>query len=88
MEKAFPAFFNPENCRNKSEVESKFIVYYLLPALGYPPDSWHQEVTFGRNRLDFLAMPTRRGKCLAYCPRKLVGSPKDVRIGKTKFPSC
>ncbi len=37
MEKAFPAFFNPENCRNESEVESKFIVYYLLPALGYPP---------------------------------------------------
>ena len=62
MEKAFPAFFNPENCRNESEVESKFIVYYLLPALGYPPDSWHQEVTFGRNRFDFLAMPTHRGK--------------------------
>jgi len=51
-----PSFYDPENCRNESEVESKFIVQYLLPALGYPPDSWHQEVTFGNFRLDFLAI--------------------------------
>ena len=51
-----PSFYNPEKCRNESEVESKFIVQYLLPALGYPPDSWHQEVTFGNFRLDFLAI--------------------------------
>lgn len=50
------AFFNPGQCRNESEVESKFIVHYLLPALGYPPQSWNQEVTFGRFRLDFLAI--------------------------------
>ncbi|MCY7284598.1 MAG: AAA family ATPase [Cyanobacteria bacterium CAN_BIN43] len=51
-----PSFYDPENCRNESEVESKFIVQYLLPALGYPLDSWHQEVTFGNFRLDFLAI--------------------------------
>lgn len=47
--------FNPELCRNESEVESKLIVQYLLPQLGYSPDSWYQEVAFGSIRLDFLA---------------------------------
>jgi len=47
--------FNPELCRNESEVESKLIVQYLLPKLGYSPDSWHQEVAVGSIRLDFLA---------------------------------
>lgn len=47
--------FNPELCRNESEVESKLIVQYLLPELGYTPDSWHQEVALGSIRLDFLA---------------------------------
>jgi chromosome partitioning protein len=47
--------FNPELCRNESEVESKLIVRYLLPKLGYTPDTWHQEVRFGKIRLDFLA---------------------------------
>jgi chromosome partitioning protein len=47
--------FNPELCRNESEVESKLIVRYLLPKLGYSPDTWHQEVKFGKIRLDFLA---------------------------------
>ena len=47
--------FYPELCRNESEVESKFIVQYLLPKLGYPPESWHQEVVVGSIRLDFLA---------------------------------
>ena len=47
--------FNPELCRNESEVESKFIVQYLLPKLGYSPDNWHQEVAFGSIRVDFLA---------------------------------
>jgi chromosome partitioning protein len=53
--------FNPEICRNESEVESKLIVQYLLPKLGYPPDMWHQEVSFGRIRLDFLAFPQKLG---------------------------
>jgi cellulose biosynthesis protein BcsQ len=53
---SFIEFYNPEQCRNEAEVESKFIVQYLLPSLGYPPDSWHQEVTFGKLRLDFLAI--------------------------------
>lgn len=53
--KSPPRFYNPENCRNEAEVESKFIVYYLLPALGYEPSNWFQEVTVGRLRLDFLA---------------------------------
>lgn len=47
--------FNPALCRNESEVESKLIVQYLLPQLGYTPDTWHQEVAFGSIRLDFLA---------------------------------
>lgn len=47
--------FNPELCRNESEVESKLIVQYLLPQLGYTPDTWHQEVALGSIRLDFLA---------------------------------
>jgi chromosome partitioning protein len=52
-------FYNPEGCQNEAEVESKFIVQYLMPNLGYAPDSWHQEVTFGRMRLDFLAIAGR-----------------------------
>lgn len=47
--------FDFESCRNESEVESKLIVDYLLPALGYEPDHWYQEVALGRIRLDFLA---------------------------------
>ncbi len=53
--------FNPELCRNESEVESKLIVQYLLPKLGYSPDTWHQEVSFGKIRLDFLAFPQKLG---------------------------
>ncbi len=51
--------FDPEKCRNESEVESKFLVQYLFPALGYPPESWFQEVSFRRHRLDFLAFAQR-----------------------------
>ncbi|AFZ13057.1 Cobyrinic acid ac-diamide synthase [Crinalium epipsammum PCC 9333] len=51
--------FNPDHCRNESEVESKLIVQYLLPQLGYTPDTWHQEVTFGKIRLDFLAFASQ-----------------------------
>lgn len=50
------SFFNPELCCNETEVESKFIVHYLLPALGYTPGDWGQEVTLGNFRLDFLAI--------------------------------
>jgi chromosome partitioning protein len=60
-----PEFYNPENCRNEAEVESKFIVYYLLPALGYGPSSWYQEVTVGRLRLDFLASANGAGQKLS-----------------------
>lgn len=52
-------YFNPDLCRNESEVESKLIVQYLLPKLGYSPDTWHQEVTFGNIRLDFLAFASQ-----------------------------
>lgn len=47
-------FFNPEECRNETEVESKLVVQYLLPALGYTPETWNQEVSLGSIRLDFL----------------------------------
>jgi chromosome partitioning protein len=60
-----PEFYNPENCRNEAEVESKFVVYYLLPALGYGPSSWYQEVTVGRLRLDFLASANGSGQKLS-----------------------
>jgi chromosome partitioning protein len=53
--------FDPELCRNESEVESKLIVQYLLPKLGYAPDTWHQEISFGKIRLDFLAFPQKVG---------------------------
>jgi chromosome partitioning protein len=48
--------FDPESCRNESEVESKLIVQYLLPKLGYPPDTWGQQVKFADMRLDFIAL--------------------------------
>ncbi|MCY7333060.1 MAG: AAA family ATPase [Pseudanabaena sp. CAN_BIN31] len=48
--------FDPKLCRNESEVESKLIVQYLLPTLGYDASKWHQEVAFGSIRLDFLAL--------------------------------
>lgn len=51
--------FNPRLCRNESEVESKLIVQYLLPMLGYTPDTWYQEVALGSIRLDFLAFATQ-----------------------------
>lgn len=47
--------FNPELCRNETEVESKLVVQYLLPNLGYSSETWYQEVAFGNIRLDFLA---------------------------------
>ncbi len=49
-----PLFFDPDRCRNETEVESKFVVQYLLPALGYNPYNWSQEVALGSIRLDFL----------------------------------
>ena len=52
--------FNPDLCRNESEVESKLIVSYLLPKLGYGIEHWHQEVTFGSIRLDFLSFATQK----------------------------
>ncbi|WP_148288405.1 AAA family ATPase [Prochlorothrix hollandica] len=52
--------FDPALCRNEAEVESKFIVGYLLPALGYDRWSWYQEVAIGGQiRLDFLAFAAR-----------------------------
>jgi cellulose biosynthesis protein BcsQ len=51
--------FNPDLCRNESEVESKLIVQYLLPMLGYDPTKWHQEVALGNIRLDFLALTSQ-----------------------------
>ncbi len=51
--------FNPDLCRNESEVESKLIVQYLLPTLGYDPTKWHQEVALGNIRLDFLAITSQ-----------------------------
>ncbi|MEK7991095.1 MAG: AAA family ATPase [Thiotrichaceae bacterium] len=49
--------FTPDYCNNEREVESKLIVSYLLPALGYTIDTWYQEKKENRFRLDFLACP-------------------------------
>ena len=46
--------FNPHHCHNEREVESKLIVQYLLPKLGYNAEHWYQQVSFGKARLDFL----------------------------------
>lgn len=47
--------FKPESQLTEADVESKFIVQYLLPTLGYTQDDWYQEVALGSIRLDFLA---------------------------------
>lgn len=47
--------FDPSNCHNEREVESKLLVSYLLPALGYSTNAWRQELKCNRFRLDFLA---------------------------------
>ncbi|MFW6295663.1 MAG: AAA family ATPase [Halothece sp.] len=72
--------FHPELCRNESEVESKFIVQYLLPKLGYTPDTWHQEVTFGNIRLDFLVFATQ------VTPFKLDGNSSLAVVMEAKHP--
>ncbi|MGF1590613.1 MAG: AAA family ATPase [Pleurocapsa sp.] len=48
--------FIPQHCRNETEVRSKLIVHYLLPRLGYSPDSWYEEVTVRQIRLDFFIL--------------------------------
>ncbi len=52
--------FYPRLCRNETEVESKLIVQYLLPKLGYSLDFWYQEVAFGSIRLDFLVFAVQK----------------------------
>ena len=48
--------FNHHYCRNEAEVRSKLVVHYLLPRLGYSPDSWYEEVTIRNVRLDFFIL--------------------------------
>ena len=48
--------FDPNLCHNEAEVRSKLIVHYLLPSLGYYPDSWYEEVTVRNIRLDFFVL--------------------------------
>ncbi len=59
--------FHPKSCRNEREVESKLIVQYLLPKLGYSPDNWYQEVIYGNIRLDFLTIASKKIKNLSSC---------------------
>ena len=78
--------FDPELCRNESEVESKPIVGYLLPKLGYSPDTWHQEVRFGKIRLDFLAFTQKLPfKLDARAPLCLVIESKHPRNNLHKY---
>jgi cellulose biosynthesis protein BcsQ len=57
----FVRFFIMTIYRNEAEVESKFVVGELLPALGFKPEQWFQEVALGRIRLDFLAFGKKNG---------------------------
>lgn len=50
--------FNPNSCRNESDVRTKLIVNYLLPKLGYPRHSWYEEVVYRNLRLDFFIQNT------------------------------
>lgn len=59
--------FHPKFCRNEREVESKLIVQYLLPQLGYSPDTWYQEVSYENIRLDFLTIATKKIKNFSSC---------------------
>lgn len=72
--------FNPELCRNESEVESKLIVQYLLPVLGYDPSKWHQEVALGNIRLDFLALTSQ------IFPSATDSAPKVCVVMEAKHP--
>lgn len=73
--------FDPSLCRNESEVESKLIVQYLLPALGYDPSKWHQEVALGSIRLDFLALTSQ------VFPSAVDPAPKICVVIEAKSPS-
>ncbi len=59
--------FNPRYCHNEREVESKLIVQYLLPKLGYSPDNWYQEVIYDNIRLDFLTVAVKTMKNFSSC---------------------
>lgn len=59
--------FHPRSCRNEREVESKLIVQYLLPQLGYSPDHWHQEVSFDNIRIDFLTFAVQKIQNFSAC---------------------
>ncbi len=72
--------FNPDLCRNESEVESKLFVQFLLPTLGYDPSTWHQEVAFGNIRLDFLAFTSQ------IFPKATDNSPKVGVVMEAKHP--
>ncbi|NJK60353.1 MAG: AAA family ATPase [Oscillatoriales cyanobacterium SM2_1_8] len=50
--------FDPKFCLTERDVESKLLVHYLLPQLGYGVDSWYEEVALGSIRLDFLVLAT------------------------------
>ena len=72
--------FNPNLCRNESEVESKLFVQFLLPALGYDASNWHQEVALGSIRLDFLALTSQ------VFPNATNSSPKVCVVMEAKNP--
>ena len=59
--------FNPRSCHNEREVESKLIVQYLLPKLGYSPANWYQEVSYDNIRLDFVTVAVKKIKNFSSC---------------------
>ena len=79
-------FYFP-HCRNETEVESKLIVDFLLPRLGYTPHTWHQQVAFGRIRLDFLVFAVNRAplRLADNQPVSLVIEAKSPQHGLDRF---
>ena len=79
-------FYFP-HCRNETEVESKLIVDFLLPRLGYTPHTWHQEVAFGHIRLDFLVFAVNRAplRLADNQPVSLVIEAKSPQHGLDRF---
>lgn len=72
--------FDPNCCFNERDVEGKLIIQYLLPELGFAPDTWYRERTFDNIRLDFLAFRNRIVSCTD------LSQEKPCLIIETKHP--
>lgn len=72
--------FDPSCCFNERDVEGKLVIQYLLPELGFTPETWYRERKFGNIRLDFLAFKNRIVSCTD------ISHEKPCLIIETKHP--